>query len=51
VVEGAERMLTPPSLLANLGKASANAYNMYTTVRLFHFHKLFLLSCLIDLID
>jgi len=34
VVEGAERMLAPPPLLANLGKASANAYNMDMTVRL-----------------
>jgi hypothetical protein len=32
-VEGAERMLAPPPLLANLGKASANAYNMDMTVR------------------
>jgi hypothetical protein len=34
MVEGAERMLAPPPLLANLGKASANAYNMDMTVRL-----------------
>jgi len=27
VVEGVERMLAPPPLLANLGKASADAYN------------------------
>ena len=33
VVEGAERMLAPPPLLANLGKASANAYYMDMTVR------------------
>jgi hypothetical protein len=35
VVEGAERMLAPPPLLANLGKASANAYYMDMTVRSF----------------
>lgn len=33
LVEGAERMLAPPPLLANLGKASANAYWMDMTVR------------------
>jgi hypothetical protein len=32
VVEGAERTLAHPPLLANLGKASANAYNMDMTV-------------------
>ena len=40
MVEGVERMLAPPPLLANLGKASANAYNMDMTVRLSHTHKL-----------
>ncbi|KIM86573.1 hypothetical protein PILCRDRAFT_815806 [Piloderma croceum F 1598] len=33
VVEGAERMLASPPLLANLGKASANAYNMDMTMQ------------------
>jgi hypothetical protein len=31
--EGAEKMLAPAPLLANLGKASANAYWMDITVR------------------
>ena len=40
VVEGAERMLAHPPLLANLGKASANAYYMDMTVcLLFSFFK------------
>lgn len=33
VAESAENMLAPPPLLANLGKASANAYYMDMTVR------------------
>jgi hypothetical protein len=36
LVEGAEKMLAPAPLLANLGKASANVYWMDLTVRSFH---------------
>jgi hypothetical protein len=37
IVEGAESMLAPPPLLANLGKASANAYYMDMTVGGFYY--------------
>jgi hypothetical protein len=40
VVEGAERMLAALPLLENLGKASANTYNMDMTVRHSHFRKM-----------
>jgi len=49
-VEGAERMLAPAPLLANLGKASANAYWMDLTVCHFFLlsHARLFMDCVVD---